>query len=224
MKKYRIQIEDIENVDEIANYWTDNEYVELLERFDYPDGAVADKGSLKELLFMAITDYEPRDAAAIVLEYKLGENLNEGQIQQIASDMLIDKVCEEYRDIALHATLFHINQLLFKAYNGKFPSAKATVIVCKISTVEADENIILSKESILKLFANNLSDSNIINRLFDQSMHFNADFPEAEYILWNLETHDNLTYKLTTSEYWLNKNDILSSEFEGILSEVQEEV
>ena len=69
-----------------------------------------------------------------------------------------------------------------------------------------------------------MSDSNIINRLFDQPMHFNADFPEAEDILWNLETHDNLTYKLTTSEYWLNKNDILSSEFEGILSEVQEEV
>jgi hypothetical protein len=33
---------------------------------------------------MAISDYEPHEAAAIVLDYKLGEELNEGQIEQIS--------------------------------------------------------------------------------------------------------------------------------------------
>ena len=222
--KYKIEIENIEIVDEIENYWTNDDYVALLEKFDYPDGSNADKDSLKELLFMAISDFEPREAAVIVLEYKLLEQLTEGQIQQVSIDMLIDKVCEEYREIGLHSTLFHINQLLFKAYNGKFPNAKATVIGCKISSLEGENSDKLTKENVLKLFANGLSDSNIINRLFDQAMHFNAAFPEADDILWDLETSDNINFKLTTSEYWIGKEDILSSEFEGVLEEVKEEV
>ena len=222
--KYKIEIENIEIVDEIENYWTNDDYVALLEKFDYPDGSNADKDSLKELLFMAISDFEPREAAVIVLEYILLEQLTEGQIQQVSIDMLIDKVCEEYREIGLHSTLFHINQLLFKAYNGKFPNSKATVIGCKISSLEGENSDKLTKENVLKLFANGLSDSNIINRLFDQAMHFNAAFPEADDILWDLETSDNIKFKLTTSEYWIGKEDILSSEFEGVLEEVKEEV
>lgn len=222
--KYKIEIEKIEIVDEIENYWTDEDYVALLEKFNYPDASVAEKDSLRELLFMAISDFEPREAATIVLEYKLSDQLNEGQIQQVSIDMLIDKVCEEYREIGLHSTLFHINQLLFKAYNGKFPNAKATVIDCKILPLENEKYDELSKENVLKLFSNGLSDSNIINRLFDQAMHFNAPFLEAEDIIWNLQTVDNLNYKITTSEYWLSKSDIISLEFEGILEEVKEEV
>jgi hypothetical protein len=49
------------------------------------------KENLSELLSMAITDFEPNEAAAIVLDYKLSDSLNEGQIQQISNDMLIDK-------------------------------------------------------------------------------------------------------------------------------------
>jgi hypothetical protein len=40
---------------------------------------------------MADTDFEP-ESAAIVLDYKLSDSLNEGQIQQISNDMLIDKI------------------------------------------------------------------------------------------------------------------------------------
>ena len=55
-------------------------------------------------------------------------------------------------------------------------------------------------------------------------MHDNAPFPEAEDVLWDLETKDNSNFKLTTSEYWLNKEDIKASEFEGIVEELKEEV
>ena len=222
--RYKIEIENIKTIDEIENYWTNEDYFQLLEKFDYPDASVADVASLRELLFMAITDFEPKEAAVIVLEHKLSDHLSDGQIQQISIDMLIDKVCEEYREIGLHATLFHINQLLFKAYNGKFPNAKATVINCKITSLEGDVNEKLSKENVLKLFSNGLSESNIIKRLFDHAMHDNAPFPEAEDVLWDLETKDNSNFKLTTSEYWLNKEDIKASEFEGIVEELKEEV
>ena len=215
--KYQITINSANTVDEIEEYWTNEDYINLLEKFDYPDASDADPATLRELLFMAISDFEPRDAAVVVLEYKLSEDLNEGQIQQISNDMFLDKVCEEYPEIGLHAKLFHINQLLFKAYNGKFPNAKATIVTLTIAPLESENKIQLTKEYVLKLLSKGLSDGNLIKRLFDQAMNENAPFPEAEDVLWDLTTTDTLNYTILTSEYWLNKEDIIASEFEGIL-------
>ena len=216
---YQITINSANTVDQIEEYWTNEDYVKLLEKFDYPDASDADAASLQELLFMAISDFEAKDAAAIVLDYKLSEDLNEGQIQQISNDMLLDKVCEEYPEIGLHSTLFHINQLLYKAYNGTFPNAKATVMKFSIVPSEGESAKELTKENVLKLLNNGLSDSNLIKRLFDLPMNENAPFPEAEDIVWDLTTTNNVDYVLTTSEYWLSKSDIIASEFEGIVEE-----
>lgn len=214
---YQITINSAISVDQIEDYWTNEDYIQLLEKYDYPDAADADASSLRELLFMAISDFEPKDAAVIALEYKLSERLNEGQIQQISNDMFLDKVCEEYPEIGLHSTLFHINQLLFKAYNGTFPNAKATILTVTIAASDLENNIDLTKENVLKLLSKGLSDSNLIKRLFDQAMNENAPFPEAEDVLWDLTTTDNLNYTITTSEYWLKREDVVASEFEGVV-------
>jgi hypothetical protein len=214
---YQITINSANTVDQIEDYWTNDDYIKLLEKFDYPDASDSDSASLRELLFMAISDFEPKDAAVIALEYKLSEDLNEGQIQQISNDMFLDKVCEEYPEIGLHAKLFHINQLLFKAYNGKFPNAKATIVMLSIVPSENATEIVLTKENVLKLVSKGLSGSNLIKRLFDQAMNENAPFPEAEDVLWDLITTDNRAYTIITSEYWLSKDDIIASEFEGVL-------
>ena len=216
---YQITINSANTVDQIEEYWTNEDYIKLLEKFDYPDAADADAASLKELLFMAISDFEAKDAAAILLEYKLSEDLNEGQIQQISNDMLLDKVCEEYPEIGLHSTLFHINQLLYKAYNGTFLNAKATVMKFSCTPSEGENEKELTKENVLKLLNNGLSGSNLIKRLFDLPMNENAPFPEAEDIVWDLTTTNNVDYVLTTSEYWLSKDDIIASEFEGVVEE-----
>ena len=216
---YQITINSANTVDQIEEYWTNEDYIKLLEKFDYPDASDADAASLQELLFMAISDFQAKDAAAIVLEYKLSEDLNEGQIQQISNDMLLDKVCEEYPEIGLHSTLFHINQLLYKAYNGTFPNAKATVMKFSITPSEGENEKELTKENVLKLLNKGLSDSNLIKRLFDLPMNENVPFPEAEDIVWDLTTTNNVDYVLTTSEYWLSKDDIIASEFEGIVEE-----
>ncbi|WP_016988870.1 hypothetical protein [Flavobacterium sp. ACAM 123] len=220
---YQVKIQSINTVDEIKEYWSDDDYVQLLGKFDYPEASSAKKENLSELLSMAITDFEPNEAAAIVLEYKLADLLNEGQIQQISNDMLIDKICEEYPEIGMQAALFHINQLLFKAYNGKFPNAKATVIEFSMTAAKEEATKKLTKENVLKLFSTGLSDRNIIKRLFDDQMHQNAAFPEAENILWDLSTSDDINYKLNTSENWLKSEDFIASEFEGVLEEVAEE-
>lgn len=220
--KYKVEIKNIEIVDEIENYWTNEDYIKLLEKFDYPDAASAEKESLKELLFMAISDFEGKDAALILLEYKLSEDLNEGQLHQISNDMLLDKVCEEYPEIGLHAKLFHINQLLFKAYNGTFPNAKASIIDCSFEAIDVKEEIKITKEMALVLLNDGLSGSNLIKRLFDAQMNQTVPFVEANSILWYMESNDNVNFKLTTSEYWISREDIVASEYEAVFKEVEE--
>jgi hypothetical protein len=40
---------------------------------------------------MAITDFEPNEAAAIVLDYKLSDSLNEGQISRFQTICLLTR-------------------------------------------------------------------------------------------------------------------------------------
>lgn len=212
--KFNITIKNVTTVEEIPNYWQNQDYINLLELFDFPDADTVKKENLMEMLQMAITDFEPNEAAAIVLSYKLSERLTDGQIAQISNDMLLDKVSEEYPEIDLHYDLFNINQLLYKAFNGKFPNAKATIVdFTMVSTDGFDQEI--TKEIVLKSFNNGISDRNLIKRLFSEQLSTDKEFVEADAVLWELNKIDSTNYTITTSEYWLNKEDLAIPEFEG---------
>lgn len=214
MTKFKIQINSVTIVDEIPNYWTTQDYINLLEIFNFPDTQSIKKENLLEYLKMAVTDFEPTEAAALLLTYKLSKQLTEGQIHQLSNDMLLDKVCEEYPEISLHQPLFCINQFLFKAYNGKFPNASATIIECEVNSVE--ENIDLNnKDLFLRILVKGLADSNVIKRLFTSQLAENLDFPEANDILWELEDRGNNRFKVVTSEYWISKSDVEGVAFEA---------
>lgn len=212
--KFHIKVNSAKTIEEIENYWSNEDYIKLLELFSFPDANTIKPENLKEMLFMAITDFEPNEAAANVLTYKLSESLNEGQIAQISHDMLIDKVCEEYPEIELHCDLFSINQLLYKAYNGTFLNCKATLVNFVIEK-PGDFKGEITKEIVLKSFNRGLSDSNIIKRLFEEKMTTETRFEQAEDIVWKLNDEGNETFYFITSEYWLNKDEIIGSEFEG---------
>ena len=213
--KYKINIEDVKTVDEIKEYWTNEDYVQLLEKFDYSDAEGSDTESLRELLFMAMTDFEPSEAAKIVLDFRLGEHLTEGQIEQISNDMLNDKVCEEYPEMELQSALFHINQLMFKAYNGKFPSSSATIIECSITSLDKTNETAITKEMVLRLLNDGLSERNIVKRLFEEQIKENVDFPEAENIIWDLQNPEKNQYRITTSGNLIKKDELISTEWES---------
>lgn len=219
--KYVINIANVQTVDEIREYWSNEDYISLLDKFNYPDAQESKPENLRELLFMAITDFEPSEAAKVVLEYKLGDQLSDGQIEQISNDMLMDTVCEEYPDMDLQAPLFHVTQLLFKAYNGKFPSSSATIINCSITSADTKDSS-LTKEEILRLFHDGLSDRNIVKRLFADQMEGKVAFPEAEDIIWELKNSGKDQYQLTTSGNLIKKEEIIASNWESAIEEVEE--
>jgi hypothetical protein len=216
---YHIIINSVKTVEELKEAWTDADYIELLDRFDFPDAANSKPEELLDLLFMAISDFEPHEAAAIVLNYKLSDTLNKNQIDQISHEMLLDKISEEYSDISLHHQLFSINQLLKKAYNGTFPNAKATIVEFEITP---NKNI--SKEIVLKAFNTALVTSNVIKRLFSNQLAGKEIFDEAEHIIWDLTKKTDSLYQLTTSEYWISRDEFNDAEFDATVIEFEEDL
>ncbi len=215
--KYSVKINSVKSIDELADSWSDADFIELLKRFGYADAEAVKQNELKDFLFMAITDFEPSDAAALILDYKLSEVLNKGQIDNLSHEMLREKLAENYSDIYIHRILFSINQLLYKAYNGKFPSTKATVVAFEMKPEHEDETVV-TKELTLKAIHSGLSGDNLINRLFDDQLEGKAPFPEAEGIIWNLLDKGDSQYQLTTSEKWMNNEDFETPEFECIVT------
>jgi len=221
--KYSVKINSVKTIDEIENSWNNDDFRELLKRFDYADSDIIKPNELKEYLFMAISDFEPDEAAAIVLDYKLSEELTEGQIENLSHEMMREKVSENYSDIYIHKLLFNINQLLYKAYNGKFPAAKATVIEFEMRE-EPDEKTEITKELVLKALGAGLLEKNLINRLFKEQLDGNVSFAEAEGIIWDLYDKGGSQYEMTTSEKWLTKLDIKNMEFECTVTPFTEKV
>ena len=208
--KYHVIINSVKTVDELKDSWSDDDIIQLLDRLDFPDADSSKPEELRDLLAMAISDFEPTEAAAIILNYKFSGKLSKNQIEQISHEMLEDKISEEYADISFHHQLFNVNQLLYKAYNGTFPNAKATIIEFEITP-----NKEISKENILKAFNSSLSNNNVVNRLFENQIAGKEEFDEAEHIIWDLKSNGGNTYILTTSEYWMSKVEFNESEFDA---------
>lgn len=217
----QVKIINIKTVNELGQYWTNDDFIQLLDKLNLPDADKVKPEELKDLLYMAITDFEPNEAAEIVLTYKLGESLTAGQIQTIAHDMTDEKVAEQYADPSYHFDLFNINQLLFKAYNGTFPNTEASII--NIELTDADGGTVEATNEILtKALSAGLSDRSIIKRLYEDQMEGLVDFGDAEKILWRFQDKGNNTFEIITSRYWIDKEDIESGEYEASIKFFEE--
>ncbi|RZW55367.1 MAG: hypothetical protein EX263_04795 [Flavobacteriaceae bacterium] len=221
MMKCHIQINEIKTINSIDGFWSTQDYIQLLEAFNFPDAESGSDQELLDLLYLAITDFDPDEAAEIMLKFKLSDKLSEGQIKNLAHEMIEDNVAEEYSDIALHFQLFNINQLLHKAYNGTFPNAKASRISLALNFV-GHEKTDIDEALILKAISNGLSDRNLIKRLFEPQIKAEVEFPEAKNIVWHLKAINQTTFEIITSDYWLNKEDFESTDFEGPIHEIDD--
>jgi hypothetical protein len=172
---------------------------------------------------MAISDFEPNEAAEIFLKYKLSEVLTDGQIQNLSHEMIEDKVAEEYPDPSLHYDLFNINQLLFLSYNGKFPNTEATIINASLVPKGGDHEDELTKEIALKAIREGLKDSNLLNRLYESQIDGSEEFSDAVNVLWELKKVGENDYTLITSNYWIEREDFKMEEFESEVKMYEED-
>lgn len=212
--KLHIDISDVKTVNQLEYYWTIEDFKNLLISFDFQEVSTLKLNEILPYLNMAITDLEPSEAAQIVLKYKLGDTLNEGQIQNISHEMTLDKVSEEYPDPELHFDLFNINQLLYRAYNGKFPNTEATIVFFKLTSTEDFE---VNKEVLLKSLVAGLNENNLVTRLFNDQILGEVEFDDAQKVVWDFK-QENGTIQFVTSNYWISKNDFDLYDFDATIN------
>lgn len=210
----QVKILNIKTVNELPLYWTNDGFIQLLDKMNLPDADKLNPDELKEMLYMAVTDFEPEEAAEIVLSYKLGDKLSAGQIQNISHEMLEEKVAEQYADPSYHYDLFNINQLLFKAFKGKFPNTEASVILMQVISDQSHE---INKEVLTKALAQGLNERSIIQRLYEDQVMGLVNFEDAEKIIWLYHTKEENTYEVITSKYWIDKEDLEMTEYEAVI-------
>lgn len=220
--KIKVKISGIKYVNEIESYWTHKDFINLLKAFDFEEVDGVPTEELKEMLYMAITDFEPEEAAMKLLEYKLGGQLNKGQIQSLSYEMMEDKVAEEYPEPELHFDLFNINQLLFKAFNGTFPNTEASIIGIEIDKEDLGA-LEMTEEIMTKLVSGCLTEKSIIKRLYSEQIEGKVPFDDASKFIWTLTKMNDSKYELTTSRYWIEKEDIIETEYESNIVISEEE-
>lgn len=218
----KVKITEAKTLNEIDSYWTNADYSQLLKEFDFPDVENLENENLREMLFMAITDYEPEEAASIVLTYKLSDKLNDGQIHAISHEMTNDKVAEEYPEPSLHYDLFNINQLLYKAYNGTFPNTEATLLkfeILKDDGIEIGDN----REILAKIIGGGLKQSCLVKRLFTDQLEGSVQFEDAHKFIWTVNNPEKNKYQILTSKYWIEREDIASAEYDIKIVEFEDD-
>ena len=200
---------------ELPHSWRPADYRALLGQLNFDNPDALPEAELKEMCQMALTDLEPREAAVAVLTYLFPEELTAGQIENLAHQILTERLWEENPELPLHRGFYQATQLLYEAFNGTFPSVKAVEFQVKCTAASPADLEVFGADAgdcttaaapLLRLLAVGLPDNALLNRLF--SGHLAGDtFAEAASILWELraveKTTESITFDMVSSAYWL---------------------
>jgi hypothetical protein len=200
---------------ELPNTWQNSDYRALLVKMDFDNPEALPEAELKEMCQMALTDQEPREAAETVLAYLLPDELSSGQLDNLAHQMLTERLWEENPELPLHRRFYQATQLLHEAFNGTFPSAKAVAFQVKCTAASPADLAVFGAAAddhasaaapLLRLLAAGLPDNALLNRLFSGQLA-GEQFAEAASILWELrvveQTAESITFDVVSSAYWL---------------------
>lgn len=216
---FQVEILSFEKVNQIENSWSHKDYQTLLGRMDMEDVSGMSDSEVQELCLMSLADQRPPEAAATVLKYLLKEGLNSGQIDHLSHEMLHDRAWEEYKDMKLHKTLFDAHEILYRAFNGVFPSAEAAHFQVDIQGAAADFDV-FSKDAeapLCRLLAFGMSDRCLLYRLFEDQLAGTC-FSEASSVIWQLKCLEEIPgrrlYEIDSSLNWFGELQDVQT-FEG---------
>jgi len=209
MPTFTVERLSFQHLAALPNAWQNTDYLALLDKLSYENPEAIAPAELADMTKMALTDLEPAEAAEVVLGHLAGEELTKGQTDQLAHQMQTEKLWEENPNFALHQKFFNATQLLYDAYNGKFPHPQAVEFKVKITAASPDDLAALDQDTaatLLRLLAPGLSDRALLHRLFSDQVA-GGEFPEAASILWQFtpseKTADSVVYDIISSDYWL---------------------
>ncbi len=207
--EFFVEMERFSELREIADVWTTENFIEILESLEYGDTADIEGKELREMCIMSLQDLEPAEAAKLLLQLHLGDVLSAGQIQNIAHEMLDEKLWEEYVNPALHERLFHVGSLLHETLPGDFPTPDAVCVTLNIKAMNQHSTQLLLQQAnesfYVRLIADGIDSTSALCRMFEDQLASHS-FPEAEQIIWICKVLEQTTntrkVQLVGSDAW----------------------
>ncbi len=211
MATYTVERLSFQHLAELPQAWQNADYLALLTQLNYANPEALPPAELKEMCQMALTDLEPAAAAQAVLTYLLADELTAGQLEQLAHQLETEKLWEENPELRLHPAFFNATQLLYTAYNGKFPHPQAVEFKVKVTAPSPEDLAVFDPEPavpLLRLLMAGLTDRALLHRLFSEQLA-GGEFPSAPLILWQLtpseKTATSVVFDVVSSDYWLEE-------------------
>ena len=191
---YKVTINSVKSVSELPNYWTTEKLKQLLENLEFDGITGISDDQLRDYATMVLQDLDCADAARVLIDLTLGNQLSNGKKQNISEEMESDRLWEEYPDLSCHEPIFNAQVLLSQA----FPSTQQPEVnlieatLQPIDTNSASHLKSLSQPNppeafIVRCLAAASAVNAILIRLFEDQI--NGDqFPEAEHIVWQVQS------------------------------------
>jgi hypothetical protein len=208
--KFNIELLKSETISELPNAWSSENYRDLLELMEYGDTSDILEGDLKEMCLMSLSEYDPDEAAKYVLSYIFEGRLNSGQIHNLSHEMQDEKMWEEYADLFLHEEFFNVGQLLYQAFNGKFPHPEALKFSILVSAKDVEDLEIFDTNlemNLIELLVQGMPDSTLISRLFKDELQ-SGQLTQAKDIIWQVHKKEargnSLSFDILSSTYWFH--------------------
>lgn len=196
---------------EIEGARTPKDFAGLLQAMEYDDVSGINDEELREMCLMSLQDLEPIEAAYVVLKHDMGDVLRDGQARNLASEMLEEKLWEEYADSRLHERMFNAGSLLYAAFPQIFPKPDAVHIQLEVSADNAAAKKLLTEspnESFLvRLLADGMESRAVLHRLYGKELTGTA-FPNADEVVWIVRakavSEETMRIDIISSGYWLD--------------------
>lgn len=218
-RKYEVNLLEIQDAHALPGVWTEPTFRELLDLLNYGDTSSLPSHEVKEMTLMALADLEPPDAAEVLLEMRIGDELSQGLRRELSTDIRNQRLWEDYSGMGLHEEIFNVTALLHMAFPRKFrePDIAAVKLSVKALNSASADNLETPTVSFFARLINDCMDeNNLIFRLFDDQL-LADEFPDAANLIWEIlpEAMDSAalsrTFTLFISWKWVDQLKGLAS-------------
>lgn len=218
---FTVELTSYEVLKVLPNSWNNEDYRAILRLLDCDDISNIKPSELKEMCFMYLADQPPENSANLLLDYIFRDRLNSGQKDQLSYEMQSENMWEEYAELSMHEKFFNIGQLLYMAYNGKFPKPEASHFTISLTTPNVEDFKVFdtsTEENLVRILVQGMPKNTLLKRLFSDKLE-EGEFSEAQDIIWQFkkgEEKDSLKFEIISSQYFFQDLKYVNG-FEGSL-------
>lgn len=208
MKSVLFRFGTVASIRRLPGSWQPADYRRVLEILDVDDVDNYDESDLEEMSLMALQDRDEEEAMLTILSNFTEGRFTKGQVQNLCEELKEDRAWEEYADLAHQRALYVCVDLLNGAFPFVYPRPSATRVRLAIEAEGLDEALSrhpLGAATLLRGVGRCQERGNILNRFFADQIA-GAAFPEADWVVWHMETarprSNVLNVDCWGSSYW----------------------